>query len=296
MKKILAIILAAVLVLSFAACKKNDTNNDTTAGDAQTSGQAADVSASDDTASSEEASSEVETEVVTDKEGHTVIETKAPQSSDTKTTTKGNSTTPSKGLNTNDAAACIKTYKAAVNATKQFKSGRQNMALKGSITADGSLGALLKIAQKPVANALNKNSKDRTDIPGKPSGMQASHMKSASAVTSGNYTTITFNVKDQTQGAKADNHSGSVGCAVGTLGDVDNAIRELGLSVDYKDGKIELTYTNCKVVVKIDNTTGKIVEGSWAYDVNVYANGIKVSIVSVNNLKGIVAFSYTAKG
>lgn len=296
MKKILAIILAAVLVLSFAACKKNDTNNDTTAGDAQTSGQAADVSASDETASSEEASSEVETEVVTDKEGHTVIETKAPQSSDTKTTTKGNSTTPSKGLNTNDAAACIKAYQAAVNATKQFKSGRQNMALKGSITADGSLGALLKIAQKPVANALNKNSKDRTDIPGKPSGMQASHMKSASAVTSGNYTTITFNVKDQTQGAKADNHSGSVGCAVGTLGDVDNAIRELGLNVDYKDGKIELTYTNCKVVVKIDNTTGKIVEGSWAYDVNVYANGIKVSIVSVNNLKGIVAFSYTAKG
>lgn len=120
MKKILAIILAAVLVLSFAACKKNDTNNDTTAGDAQTSGQAADVSASDDTASSEEASSEVETEVVTDKEGHTVIETKASQSSDTKNTTKG-STTPSKGLNTNDAAACIKAYQAAVNATKQFK-------------------------------------------------------------------------------------------------------------------------------------------------------------------------------
>lgn len=295
MKKILAIILAAVLVLSFAACKKNDTNNDTTAGDAQTSGQAADVSASDDTASSEEASSEVETEVVTDKEGHTVIETKASQSSDTKTTTKG-STTPSKGLNTNNVAACIKAYQAAIAKTKQFKSGRQNMSLKGSITADGSLGALLKIAQKPVANALNKNSKDRTDIPGKPSGMQASHMKSASAVTSGNYTTITFNVKDQTQGAKADNHSGSVGCAVGTLGDVDNAIRELGLSVDYKDGKIELTYTNCKVVVKIDNITGKIVEGSWAYDVNVYANGIKVSIVSVNNLKGIVAFSYTAKG
>lgn len=286
----------AVLVLSFAACKKNDINNDTTASDAQISGQAADVSASDETASSEETSSEVETEVVTDKEGHTVIETKAPQSSDTKTTTKGDSTTPSKGFNTNDAAACVKAYQEAVKKTKQFKSGRQNMALKGSITADGSLGALLKIAQKPVANALNKNSKDRTDIPGKPSGMQASHMKSASAVTSGNYTTITFNVKDQTQGAKADNHSGSVGCAVGTLGDVDNAIRELGLSVDYKDGKIELTYTNCKVIVKIDNTTGKIVEGSWAYDVNVYANGIKVSVVSVNNLKGIVAFSYTAKG
>ncbi len=294
MKKILAIILAAVLIFSFAACKKKDTGSNTTTGDAQTSDQAADVSASDETASSEEASSEVETEVVTDKEGHTVIETKASQSSDTKTPTKSGST--SKDLNTTDAAACIKAYQEAIAATKQFKSGKQSMSLKGSITADGSLGALLKIAQKPVANALNKNTKDRTDIPGNPSGMQASHMKSANAVTSGNYTTITFNVKDQTQGAKDDNHSGSVGCAVGTLGDVDRAIKELGLSVDYKDGKIELTYTNCKVVVKIDNTTGKVVEGSWVYDVNVYANGIKVSVVSVNNLKGIVAFSYTAKG
>ena len=295
MKKILAIILAAVLVLSFAACKKNDTNNDTTAGDAQTSGQAADVSASDDTASFEEASSEVETEVVTDKEGHTVIETKASQSSDTKNTTKG-STTPSKGLNTSDAAACIKAYQAAIVKTKQFKSGKQSMSLNGKITASGFLGAIFKVAQKNIADALSKNSKDRTDIPGNPSGMQASHMKSASAVTSGNYTTITFNVKDQTQGPKESNHAGSVGCAVGTLGDVDRAIKELGLKVDYKDGKIELTYTNCKVVVKIDNTTGKIVEGSWVYYVNVYANGIKVSGVSVNNLKGIVDFSYTAEG
>ena len=295
MKKILAIILAAVLVLSFAACKKNHTNNDTTAGDAQTSGQAADVSASDDTASSEEASSEVETEVVTDKEGHTVIETKAPQSSDTKTTTKG-STTPSKGLNTNDAAACIKAYQAAVNATKQFKSGRQKMSLGSAITADGGLGFVLKLVQGPIDNALAKNSSDRTDIPGNPSGMQASHMKSASAVTNGNYTTITFNVKNQTQGAKADNHSGSVGCAVGTLGNVDAAIKELGFEVDYTNGKIELTYTDCKVVVKIDNTTGKIVDGSWGYKVNVYANGIKVVGYTVKNLKGVVNFSYTAKG
>lgn len=295
MKKILAIILAAVLVLSFAACKKNDTNNDSTTGDAQTSGQAADVSASDDTASSEEASSEVETEVVTDKEGHTVIETKASQSSDTKNTTKG-STTPSKGLNTNNAAACIKAYQAAVNATKQFKSGRQKMSLGSAITADGGLGFVLKLVQGPIDNALAKNSSDRTDIPGNPSGMQASHMKSASAVTNGNYTTITFNVKNQTQGAKADNHSGSVGCAVGTLGNVDAAIKELGFEVDYTNGKIELTYTDCKVVVKIDNTTGKIVDGSWGYKVNVYANGIKVVGYTVKNLKGVVNFSYTAKG
>lgn len=44
MKKIIAIILATVLVLSFAACKKTDKNPDTTAAaDAQTSEQAGDV-------------------------------------------------------------------------------------------------------------------------------------------------------------------------------------------------------------------------------------------------------------
>lgn len=285
MKKIIAIILAAVLVLSFAACKKTDKNPDTTAAaDAQTSEQAGDVTG-------EETSSEAASD-----EGSTSDETDAAKPSENKTPSGGSTVTPSKDLNTNDAAACIKAYQAAIAETKQFKSGKQSMSLKGKITASGFLGAIFDLAQDRIANALSKNSKDRTDIPGNPSGMKASHMKSASAVTSGKYTTITFNVKDQTQGPKASNHAGSVGCAVGTLGDVDRAIKELGLKVDYKDGKIELTYTNCKVVVKIDNTTGKIVEGSWVYDVNVYANGIKVSGVSVNNLKGIVAFSYTAKG
>lgn len=285
MKKIIAIILAAVLVLSFAACKKTDKNPDTTAAaDAQTSEQAGDVTG-------EETSSEAASD-----EGSTSDETDAAKPSESKTPSGGSTVTPSKDLNTNDAAACIKAYQAAIAKTKQFKSGKQSMSLRGKITASGFLGAIFDLAQKSIANALSKNSKDRTDIPGNPSGMKASHMKSASAVTSGKYTTITFNVKDQTQGPKESNHAGSVGCAVGTLGDVDRAIKELGLKVDYKDGKIELTYTNCKVVVKIDNTTGKIVEGSWVYDVNVYANGIKVSGVSVNNLKGIVAFSYTAKG
>lgn len=285
MKKIIAIILAAVLVLSFAACKKTDKNPDTTAAaDAQTSEQAGD-------ATGEETSSEAASD-----EGSTSDETDAAKPSENKTPAGGSTVTPSKDLNTNDAAACIKAYQAAIAETKQFKSGKQSMSLKGKITASGFLGAIFDLAQDRIAKALSKNSKDRTDIPGNPSGMKESHMNSASAVTSGKYTTITFNVKDQTQGPKESNHAGSVGCAVGTLGDVDRAIKELGLKVDYKDGKIELTYTNCKVVVKIDNTTGKIVEGSWVYDVNVYANGIKVSGVSVNNLKGIVAFSYTAKG
>lgn len=102
MKKIIAIILAAVLVLSFAACKKTDKNPDTTAAaDAQTSEQAGDVTG-EETASTDETSSE--TEIVTDKEGHTVVETDAAKPSESKTPSGGSTVTPSKDLNTNDAA------------------------------------------------------------------------------------------------------------------------------------------------------------------------------------------------
>ena len=80
LKRIAALLLAIAMIASFAACKKDKDNNDTTAagnvainGDAIADDllpEASSEAASDDTA--------VETEIVTDKEGHTVIETKAP--------------------------------------------------------------------------------------------------------------------------------------------------------------------------------------------------------------------------
>ena len=162
MKKIIAIILATVLVFSFAACKKTDKNHDTTAAaDAQTSEQAGDVTG-------EEISSEAASD-----EGSTSDETDAVKPSENKTPSGGSTVTPSKDLNTNDAAACIKAYQAAIAKTKQFKSGKQSMSLKGEITASGFLGAIFKVAQDRIAKALSKNSKDRTDIPGNPSGMKA---------------------------------------------------------------------------------------------------------------------------
>ncbi len=80
LKRIAALLLAIAMIASFAACKKDKDNNDTTAaGDVAINGDAI----ADDLlpeASSEAASDStaVETEIVTDKEGHTVIETKAP--------------------------------------------------------------------------------------------------------------------------------------------------------------------------------------------------------------------------
>ena len=146
MKRILALLLVVATIFAFAACKKTDKNPDTTAAaDAQTSEQAGDATG-EETASTDETSSE--TEIVTDKEGHTVVETDAAKPSESKTPSGGSTVTPSKDLNTNDAAACIKAYQVAIAKTKQFKSGRQSMSLKGEITASGFLGAIFYVAQK----------------------------------------------------------------------------------------------------------------------------------------------------
>ena len=79
LKRIAALLLAIAMIASFAACKKDKDNNDTTAaGDTAVNGE---VVSDDSTEPGSEAASDdtaVETEIVTDKEGHTVIETKAP--------------------------------------------------------------------------------------------------------------------------------------------------------------------------------------------------------------------------
>ena len=80
LKRIAALLLAIAMIASFAACKNDKNNNDTTAaGDIAINGDAI----ADDLlpeASSEAASDDtsVQNDKVTDKEAHTVIETTEP--------------------------------------------------------------------------------------------------------------------------------------------------------------------------------------------------------------------------
>lgn len=115
LKRIAALLLAIAMIASFAACKNDKNNNDTTAaGDIAINGdaiaddllpEASSEAASDDTA--------VETEIVTDKEGHTVIETKAPAD---------NSAKPSNGK-PESYAEILAAYRDVLNLAKSSKVG-----------------------------------------------------------------------------------------------------------------------------------------------------------------------------
>ena len=142
LKRIAALLLAIAMIASFAACKKDKDNNDTTAaGDVAINGdaiaddllpEASSKAASDDTA--------VETEIVTDKEGHTVIETKAPAD---------NSAKPSNGK-PESYAEILAAYRDVLNLAKSSKVGYEKSEWQTLPKDKRNLTALLSTRLFPL--------------------------------------------------------------------------------------------------------------------------------------------------
>ena len=282
-----AAVLAAILLFSFSACKKDDSDSDS---------------------STEEPSVTVDSGTVTEStkpEGEsttgepTTVGSRPSAQTGSSGTTKPEAINVYSGLNSTNTSKVLRYYKAAAANTKSIDATQLMSIKRVDYTPRNSFQkGMLSLFTGIASAALAANSTPVNEVPGVPDEIKSSDLISANAVAYGNYTIVTLNVRTQQDDQNTkDAHRGPVGRTVGTVGNLDRVFDEMpSIKVDTSKGSITLRYDDCKVVVKIDNTTGKIVEGSWVYDVNVYANGIKVSGVSVNNLKGIVAFSYTAKG
>lgn len=303
MKRILALIMVLAMVFAFAACKSKDDGATTTdpssaGGEVIDNGDGstvpADASAADSTDASNDAS-----EVSTDASGKPV---EAPsQAAGSHGGSQGGAQTGNteKGLNSTDAKAVVAFYNKAVNATvKNPPKGKQTMKLE-KLEGTGGLGKILGSFEGIAKKALEKNSTDTNYIPAGDHGdVLPTDVKNAKATNDGKYTTVSFDVKPQTDGPKESSSKGSVGRSIGTLGNVQNALDQLpGVSVTSGIENIKLTYDHAYVTVKIDNNTGKIVSGTWHYKVNVNVNNLGVKVIgipaSVDTLHGIV--DYTVK-
>lgn len=303
MKRILALIMVLAMVFAFAACKSKDDGATTTdpssaGGEVIDNGDGstvpADASAADSTDASNDAS-----EVSTDASGKPV---EAPsQAAGSQGGSQGGSQTGNteKGLNSTDAKAVVAFYNKAVNATvKNPPKGKQTMKLE-KLEGTGGLGKILGSFEGIAKKALEKNSTDTNYIPAGDHGdVLPTDVKNAKATNDGKYTTVSFDVKPQTDGPKESTSKGPVGRSIGTLGNVQNALDQLpGVSVTSGIENIKLTYDHAYVTVKIDNNTGKIVSGTWHYKVNVNVNNLGVKVIgipaSVDTLHGIV--DYTVK-
>ena len=303
MKRILALIMVLAMVFAFAACKSKDDGATTTdpssaGGEVIDNGDGstvpADASAADSTDASNDAS-----EVSTDASGKPV---EAPsQAAGSQGGSQGGAQTGNteKGLNSTDAKAVVAFYNKAVNATvKNPPKGKQTMKLE-KLEGTGGLGKILGSFEGIAKKALEKNSTETNYIPAGDHGdVLPTDVKNAKATNDGKYTTVSFDVKPQTDGPKESTSKGPVGRSIGTLGNVQNALDQLpGVSVTSGIENIKLTYDHAYVTVKIDNNTGKIVSGTWHYKVNVNVNNLGVKVIgipaSVDTLHGIV--DYTVK-
>ena len=170
----------------------------------------------------------------------------------------------------------------------------------GKITGDGATGTLFKAAS-PIINSVLKNNSTATDyVPASShADLKASDVKSAKAIVSadGKYTDYIIYVKDQTDGPNGDSHNGGpVARGVGTLGSIDEALKQLG--AEFKSGKenVKLTYTNAYVFARVDNSTGKIINGTYHYLVKVSISEAELKLgisAKVKNMYGEV--DYTVK-
>lgn len=299
MKRILALIMVLAMVFAFAACKSKD-DGVTTTDPSSAGGEVIDNGdGSTPVDASEAGSTDVSndaSEVSTDASGKPV---EAPsQAAGSQGGSQGGKTPAA----AKTVAEIVADYVKARKATKPAPAGKQTMVLGngGKITGDGATGTLFKAAS-PIVNSVLKNNSTATDyVPASShADLKASDVKSAKAIVSadGKYTDYIIYVKDQTDGPNGDSHNGGpVARGVGTLGSIDEALKQLG--AEFKSGKenVKLTYTNAYIFARVDNSTGKIINGTYHYLVKVSISEAELKLgisAKVKNMYGEV--DYTVK-
>ncbi len=297
-RKALAIVLALTSILAFSSCGKNEetaTEAETTAfvteADATTVEETETVEESSESEESSEAEETEETSA--EAEETTAAEAEATTAQET---TVEETTEATKGLNSTNIEEVVAYYNAAHANTKNAPKGHQTMKLDGEITGDGAIGALLKVLSPIAKSALERNSTDTDYVPGHPP-IKASDVKSAKATSSNGVTTIDIQLKDQTDGPSASDKDGPVGRGVGTLGNIEKAVDELGGSIESGRDTAKLTYNNAYIKATIDENTNTVTGGTWHHLVNVHIGDANVKLKGLpfhlQNIKAKV--DYTVK-
>lgn len=300
MKRIIALVMVLAMVFAFAACKSKGDEKDIS--DASTNAAGEIIDNQDDSAvdlpadaSTEPASGDASTEPATTPDGKPAA-TDAQQGANT-----DSDKTPASTSKTVDQI--VADYVKARKATKPAPAGQSTMVLGngGKITGEGGVGGLLKVASPIINSVLKNNSTDTDYVPASShNDLKGSDVKSAKAVVSadGKYTDYIIYVKDQVDGPNGDSHNGGpVARGIGTLGSIDEALNQL--NAEFKSGKenVKLTYTNAYIKARVDNSTGKIINGTYHYlvKINISEAELKISIATANvkNLYGEV--DYTVK-
>lgn len=299
MKKLLAVLLAFAMLFAFAACGGNTDDSTTTTTDLfagmEEDTTVAPEAEDDTTAESVPADATTAADETTAAEDTTAADATTVAGETTVATTAA-TTAASKGLTSSDIAAVVDYYNKAVVKTDEAgeTAGQSTMTLASDITGDGGVGMIAKVLTPIAKTVLANNSSSTNDIPGRGT-LKASDVSKAQASSKNGVTTIVIQVKDQTDGPSADGKDGGpVARAIGTLGSIDGALEQLGVSFSRGKETVTLTYTNAYIKCTINENTGKITGGEWHYLVKINVGDATASLkgieADVRNLKADVEY------
>ena len=297
MKKILAVLLAFAMLFGFAACGGNNDEDTTTttAEDIFAEFDEETTVADEATTAADEATTAADEETTTAEEETTVAGETTTAAATTAATTKA----ASKGLNSEDAAEIVEYYKTAAKKTGRITDTKK-MWLAEDITGEGAVGTVLKTLQpllKSVIEGLG-STKER-DFPGSDDGaarITAADIAKAKAVSKDGKTTIAIQLKEQVDGPNGNGKTdGPVARGIGTLKGIEEALSEVDGEITRGRDTVTLTYKNPTIKVVVDENTGKIIEGTWKYDINIDVADADLKILgfklTAKNLHTVIGFS-----
>lgn len=288
MKKTFAILMSALMLISFASCRNNADTDETT-----TQPQSENITV--------EATKNTSTDITSDFTApKTDSETTAASTTAPSVENIPYETDPAKWTDEEIVAF----YKAAAIRSKTKVKSTQKMTLDEMVVNEGNglLGTLVEMITPFFVSALEKNSTEFDGITGGYENLELSDTQTVRAYRSGNYTVIEMTMKEQTDGIHADRYDGTVGHAISVVGDISEVEKELPqFKIGFEKADISLHYANPKLKVKINND-GIIEKGTWTYTVKVNVKNLRVDAVriplgaTVDTAHGSVGYIITVGG
>lgn len=282
MKKLIAILMAMLMIASFAACNGNEKPD-----------------------ADNEVVTDANSEAITNSEGETLTEATVSEESSTPSTETTTETAtlvdvsiPATDPSTWSAEEIVAFYKnAAIKSKTKVKS--QEAKVINEITVNngtGFIGTVVEWATPILEDALKDSITEFDGITGGYENLEVSDAKSVKAYKSGEYTVIEMTMKEQTDGAHGDTYSGTVGHAISVVGDLSVVADALPMfNVDFDNADIKLHYANPKLRVKI-NKDGIIEKGTWSYTVNVTIAELLASADAFPSIEVLIENAYGSVG
>ena len=275
MKKMFAVLMSLVMLLSFASCKAEKETPETTT------------------------------------ESIDITETQPAETPDIPDISTENSTDES--VSTSDVSETatlpadpsqwskeeiVEFYKKAADKSNPNAKSKQVMVLTEFIVndGDGALGFFLKILEPAIATVIEKNALEFDGITGGFANLVPSDAKSVKAYKSGNYTVVEMTMHNQTDGIHANEYEGTVGHAITVLGDIARVLAEFPqFKVDVENADIKVNYVNATLKVKI-NQNGIIEKGTWKYTCDPEIKHLDISGIMIDKADADIDYIITVGG